>query len=98
MSFNLTMITSGEKFLQVKVIKCPFNSTRQGDIYSNPSLNLKVTWTQADVVVINHASHLCYVYKLMLCVGRLSVDLNPISRVFSGHSGFLPHQNRLIKF
>ena len=42
-SFNLTMITSGEKFLQVKVIKCPFNSTRQGDIYSNPSLNLKVT-------------------------------------------------------
>ena len=41
-SFNLT-ITSGEKFLQVKVIKCPSNSTRQGDIYTNPSLNLKVT-------------------------------------------------------
>ena len=31
----------------------------------------------------------------MLYVGWVSVDLNLTSRVFSGHSGFLPPQNRL---
>ena len=35
----------------------------------------------------------------MLCVDRVSVDLNLTSRVSSGHSGFLPPQNwLLVKF
>ena len=73
-SFNLT-ITSGEKFRQVKVSKCPLNSTRQGDIYTNPSLNLKVTWTQAGVVVINYASHLYYSYKCSMLADFQSISI-----------------------
>lgn len=83
-SFNLT-ITSGEKFLQVKVMKCPSNSTRQGDIYTNPSLNLKVTWTQAGVLVINYASHLYYMYKCSMLA-----DFQSISTRFQGFSPDTP--------
>ena len=45
--------------------------------------------SQAGVVDINHAFQLYY----NAYVDRASVDLNLTSRVFSGHSGFLPPQN-----
>ena len=53
--------------------------------------------SQADVVVINHASHLYYKVNVV-CRLRFNkfIDLNLTSRVFFGFSGFLPHQNQLI--
>ena len=51
--------------------------------------------SQAGVLNINHAFHLYY--KCCRWI-EFSADLNLTSRVSSGHSGFLPPQNRLLAY